>query len=126
MRRPWGSTANAVRAVLSDLGPMTRAEICRELGIERSCVSAVISRLHARGEMHIKSYVEEDECGHRYPRAVYELGKGKDAKKPGVNKGERARRYASNVRLRLTANSVFRLALTRREYLAKRVEVERR
>lgn len=114
-RKPWGSTANAVRTMLKDLGPMTRVEIQRELGIPRDRVSAVVSRLHSAGETHVSAYTYDDEVGHRYPRAVYAWGAGKDAKKPTPNKNEVGMRSQKVVRARIMTSSVFNLGLTRRQ-----------
>lgn len=115
MRRPWGATANAVRAMLQELGPMTRAEIQRELGIPRDRVSAVVSRLHAAGETHISEYTHDDENAVRYPRAVYSWGPGKDVKKPKVDRNAVGMRSQKVQRTRIQTSSVFNLGLTRRQ-----------
>lgn len=115
MRRPWGSTAGAVRAALQDLGPMTRAEIQREVKIPRDGVSAVVSRLHAAGEIHITAYTYDDEIAARYPRAVYSWGAGKDAKKPKSNRNANGMRSQKVARTKIQTSSVFNLGLTRRQ-----------
>lgn len=115
MRRPWGATASAVRAALEGLGPMTMAEICREIGVGRDGVSAVVSRLHAAGEVHVKDYTYDDESGRRYPRAVYALGAGSDARRPRRNKNAVGMRSQKLARARIMNSSVFNLALTRKQ-----------
>lgn len=115
MRRPWGATANAVRAMLQELGPMTRAEIQRELGIPRDRVSAVVSRIHAAGETHVSAYTYDDESAVRYPRAVYSWGPGKDVKKPKVDRNAVGMRSQKVQRTRIQTSSVFNLGLTRRQ-----------
>lgn len=115
MRRPWGATASAVRAMLQELGPMTRAEIQRELGLSRDRVSAVVSRLHTGGETHISTYTYDDEGAVRYPRAVYAWGPGQDAKKPKANKNAVGMRSQKVQRTRIQTSSVFNLGLTRRQ-----------
>ena len=115
MRRPWGSTANAVRAALRDLGPLTRAEVQRELALPRDHVSAVVSRLHAAGDVHIQTYTHDDEGCKRYPRAVYAWGAGVDAKKPKVDRNAVGMRSQKVTRVRIQTSSVFNLGLTRRQ-----------
>lgn len=115
MRRPWGATANAVRAMLQELGPMTMSEIQRELGISRDRVSAVVSRIHASGQTHVQAYTFDDESGKRYPRAVYAWGPGTDVKKPKANKNAVGMRSQKVQRTRIQTSSVFNLGLTRRQ-----------
>lgn len=115
MRRPFGSTANAIRALLRDFGPMTRIELQREVGIPRDRVSAVVSRIHTRGEIHIQSYTYDDESGRRYPRAIYAWGPGENAAKPKADKKEVGRRSKRVTRTRIMTSSVFNLGLTRQQ-----------
>jgi len=94
---------------------MTMAEICREINVERDGVSAVVSRLHAAGEIHVKEYTYDDESHRRYPRAVYALGEGKDARKPRRDKNAVGMRSQKEARARIMNSSVFNLALTRKQ-----------
>jgi len=120
MRRPWGATSSAVRATLQSLGPMTMADICREIGVGRDGVSAVVSRMKAAGEVYIQEYTHDDESGRRYPRAVYAFGEGKDARKPRANKNAVGMRAQKVARTRIQTSSVFNLGMTRRQCLEKR------
>lgn len=113
MRRPWGSTKAAVVAALAELGPLTRIEVCREVGLGREFVSAVLSRLHRSGEAHVAGYVFDDESGRRYPRAQYAIGPGKDAKRPPRKAAEVNVRSQRATRARIQTSSVFNLGLTR-------------
>lgn len=125
MRRPYGSTKAAVIAALRDLGPLTRAEICRELGLGREFVSAIVSRMHRASGIHIAGYVLDDECGKRYPRAQYALGQGKDAKRPTESASSTSSRSQKVRRIRIQTSSVFNLGLTRAQcWERKRVAVE--
>lgn len=112
-------------AAVRDLGPLTRAEICREVGIDRQFVSAVITRAHRQGLMHIAGYVMDDEVGRRYPRAQYALGPGKDAKRP-VQKPTATNIRSQRVRrTRIQTSSVFNLGLTRAQcWERRRVAIE--
>lgn len=125
MRRPYGSTKAAVIAALGELGPLTRIEVCRELGLGREFVSGVVSRLHRIGLVHISGYVLDDERGKRYPRAQYALGPGRDAKKPAESASKCSSRSQKVRRIRIQTSSVFNLGLTRAQcWERKRVAVE--
>jgi hypothetical protein len=99
---------------------MTMADICREIGVGRDGVSAVVSRMKAAGEIHIQEYTYDDESGRRYPRAVYAWGPRADAKKPRANKNAVGMRAQKVAHKRIQTSSVFNLALTRRQCRAMR------
>lgn len=120
MRRPWGSTKAAVIAALSELGPLTRTEICRELGLDRELVSSVISRVHLAGGLHIAGYVMDDEAARRYPRAQYAVGPGRDAKRPVSKKSRVSQASQKTRRTRIQTSSVFNLGLTRAQCWERR------
>lgn len=120
--RKYGYLVQQIEKILSDLGPMTGAEICQELGVAKSEVSAVISRMAKPSKtmpkrIYVLKYIHEHETHERrYPRAVYAIGDLEDKPKPKPNRRETVRRYNANRRKRLTGNSVFNLGLTRRIY----------
>lgn len=117
----YGETVSLILQALTDYGPMTRIEICDLLNSNRASVSAVMTRLNRAGpstpkRIYITSYVHDHEGQRRYPRAVYAIGDKPDAKHPGADPVGAKKRYNQRKRLRYTANSVFNLALTRRQY----------
>jgi hypothetical protein len=107
---------------LSDLGAMTGAELCQELGVEKAELSAVVSRMAKASKtlpkrLYIVGYTFEHEThDKRYPRAIYALGDLPDKPKPKPSRKDNVRRYTANKRKRLTGNSVFNLGLPRRIY----------
>jgi len=120
--RKFGELVSRIQKALAELGRMTGAELCQELEVSKSDLSAVISRMHRASKtlpkrLHIVGYIHEHETHERrYPRAIYALGDGIDKPKPKTSRKEIVRRYASNKRKRFTGNSVFNLGLTRRVY----------
>lgn len=120
--RKYGYLVQQIEKALSDLGAMTGAELCQELGVEKSELSAVVSRMAKPSKtlpkrIYIVGYTFEHEThDRRYPRAVYALGDLEDKPKPKPNRKETVRRYNDNKRKRLTGNSVFNLGLPRRIY----------
>lgn len=120
--RKYGSLVQQIEEALTDIGPMTSAEICQELGVTKSDISSIISRMSkptARlpKRLYITAYIYEHEThDRRYPRAVYALGDQEDKPKPKTSRKEIVRRYNANKRKRLTGNSVFNLATPRRIY----------
>jgi hypothetical protein len=124
MSAKWGSVTREVLRMLEEDGPMTRAEICKQLGRDKDDIAAVVTRLHKRSpeagkRVYVKEYVYDMEGERYYPRAVYALGDKQDAKKPVANQLEVKRRYRERHKKRYTANSVFNLALTRRQVEAR-------
>lgn len=100
---------------------MTPDEICRHIGIQRDHVSTILTRLRKPGKevpqrVYVVRYVDDAEGMRRYPRPVYALGNRINVKRPKPDKKEIRRRYNAKVRKLMTTNSVFNLALTRREY----------
>jgi hypothetical protein len=117
--QPPGKRVLAVIAALEDAGEMTRAEICRAMGVDRFIGSAVMSRMHKATPMipkriYIARWVYEDDVGgRRYPKAVFALGDKKDAPKPKpkLNKVSTAE-YRDKEQKRV--NSVFMWGQSRR------------
>lgn len=119
--RDWGSTVAKILAALKECGEMTPDEICRHIGIQRDHVSTILTRLRKPGKevpqrVYVVRYVDDAEGMRRYPRPVYALGNRINVKRPKPDKKEIRRRYNAKVRKLMTTNSVFNLALTRREY----------
>jgi predicted ArsR family transcriptional regulator len=119
--RDWGSTVTKILAALKECGEMTPDEICQHIDIQRDHVSTILTRLRRPGKqvpqrVYVVRYVSDAEGMRRYPRPVYALGRGINAKRPKSDKKEIKRRYNAKVRKLMTTNSVFNLALTRRQY----------
>lgn len=120
--RKYGTLVQQIEKALYDLGAMTGAELCQELGVEKAELSAVVSRMAKPSKtlpkrIYIVGYTFEHEThDRRYPRAIYALGDLEDKPKPKSNRKEVVRRYNANKRKRLTGNSVFNLGLPRRIY----------
>lgn len=115
MGRRTGTT-EAILRVLSELGPMTRAEICRELGSSAVNVSSLMSNLirdlpATPRRAHIREWVYDMEGQRPYPRAVYALGDKPNAKKPGPKKRtEVVNAYRARLKAKYRNSSVFNLA----------------
>jgi hypothetical protein len=120
--RKYGYLVQQIEKALSELGAMTGAELCQELGVEKAELSAVVSRMAKASKtlpkrLHIVGYTFEHEThDKRYPRAIYALGDLPDKPKPKPSRIDNVRRYTANKRKRLTGNSVFNLGLPRRIY----------
>ena len=123
MGRPNGNTARVLR-MLEELGPMTRAEICRELGPLDKNISALMSILireqpRRPRRVHICEWVYDMEGQRPYPRAVYALGDKPNAKRPKPKKRTTVvNEYRARLKTKYQANSVFNLARTQREIYA--------
>lgn len=120
-RIKYGATVSRIMELLSASGPMTCSELCRELGLDRQRVSAILTRMRKTTErmpkrIHITMYVHDDEGARRYPRAVYALGAHPDAKPPKATRQEVRRRSDKKRRMIQTTNFVFNLALPRRSF----------
>lgn len=90
-------------------GPVTPREAAVELSVGFAYCRVRFSNLHTEKKIHVTTYRRCEENGRLYPRAVYALGPGKDAKPPGpLSDAEYNRRYRSAVRGQV--NSVFALA----------------
>lgn len=88
---------------------MTSRDVAEALGIKHNYVRVICSVLHTSGRIHVSGYRREEVNGRLYPRAVYRLGAGVDAKRPKpLSDAEYNRRYRQ--RTRGMINSVFALA----------------
>lgn len=119
---PYGKTVQRILSVLEEFGPMTSTEVSEELGLSRSYVAPVMSRMRRRlktlpKRIYIKEYIHKLESGRIYPRAVYALGSKRDVHPPPVmtQQEKRKRAYRKNRNLN-TLNSVFNMAIPTREH----------
>jgi len=122
-KRSYGETVGKIIAALAECGEMTAKEICDHIRIKRDGVSTILTRMRrdlptTPKRVYVVRYVYDAEGLRRYPRPVYALGTEADAPKPKAPTPENRKRYRERLRLRMTANSVFNLGLTRREYTA--------
>lgn len=129
MKTERGAIVREVLRMLDEEGPMTRAEICRRLNREKDEIAAVVSRLNKRSpvagkRIHVKEYVYDMEGERTYPRALYAIGAAKDAPKPKPDQKEVKRRYWARSQIKLKANSVFNLGLSRAQLRAMRKKDE--
>lgn len=111
-----GASSHLVQGILAHLtehGQATQAELQRALGLSRNLTAAILFRLRKPcltlpQRIHIADWAHEDECGRRYPRPVFALGRGKDKPKPKRDTRANSRRYRERNKGQVT--SVFDLA----------------
>ena len=118
-----GAIVKQIMQMLDEDGPMTRAEICKRLGRPKDEIAAVVSRLNKRSpvagrRIYVKEYVYDMEGERNYPRALYAIGDKPNVKRPKSDKKEIKRRYWARSQLKLKANSVFNLGLSRAQLRA--------
>jgi hypothetical protein len=109
---------------LEQYGNQSRAELEMNAGIPKPIIAAIISRLNkdtprTGKQIHISHYVYDAEGARRYPRAVYALGAGIDAKKPKSSHLENRRRYESKKKAMYCMNSVFNMSKSRDQIRAE-------
>lgn len=129
MKIERGAIVKEIMRMLDEEGPMTRAEICRRLGRPKDEIAAVVSRLNKRSpvagkRIYVKEYVYDMEGERTYPRALYAIGDKPNAKRPESDKKKIKRRYWARAQLKLRANSVFNLGLSRAQLRAMRKKEE--
>lgn len=119
-KRNYGVSSHAILAALEHHGPQTRSELEQSCGIEKENISGVISRLHKETpnfgkRIYIIGYTNEAEgSGRTYPRAIYAIGDGEDAKKPKPKTRKEIRnKYDAKITNQFRMNSVFNMALNR-------------
>lgn len=103
-----------VLQLLEEYGPMTGAEIAEMTDMSRIDASTALLRLNRANSknpkrIHIIKWVEDHHGQRRYPRAVYALGDGSDAKKPKPDPNARKREYEARKKNRLKGSFVFNL-----------------
>lgn len=118
MKAGYGEIIAKIEQLLQEHGQLTSAEICTELGFNRSQGGAILSRMNKAGAMMPKriykvKYIYEHEGQRRYPRSVYALGDLPDAKKPKANPAQNSKRYRARANKKVA--SVFHLGLTYRQ-----------
>jgi hypothetical protein len=122
--RQYGESTTAVLNALRQCGPMTRVELDAATGISKSQLSPTVSRMNKNTpkvgkQIFIVDWVYDAEGGRRYPRAVYAIGNGEDARKPKANVKANKKRYEAKRRTMFSTNSVFNLGLTRDQVRAQ-------
>lgn len=114
----YGVRVQAIKMALEQYGPQSRAELEQTAVIPKELIAAVVSRMNRNTprigkQIHISHYVYDAEGARRYPRAVYALGAGVDAKKPVAPTKENKRRYEAKRKGWYAMNSVFNLGKSR-------------
>jgi len=109
---------------LEQYGNQSRAELEVNADIPKNLISAVLSRMNkccprVGKQIHITHYVYDAEGARRYPRAVYALGDGVDAKKPKAKTLENRRRYDAKKKGMYRMNSVFNMGKSRDQVRAE-------
>ena len=118
----WGANTDRILSLLEAEGPLTRAEIGQQLGIDRYNISAIVTRLLRGGKttgrrVHISDWLTQVKGERRYPRALIALGDGPDARKPPREAKATVRKRSNDKRrARNTMNFVFNLGVPRREF----------
>lgn len=120
--RPRGAIVDLILQALEQR-PMTRAELCEFTGIDHNVIAPVVTRMSKSSpqrpqRIHIKTYIDDLDGMKRYPRAVFALGKGINAKKPKRDPRANKRRYLQNLTSKMRCTSVFNLAMTQRQATA--------
>lgn len=123
--REYGSTVNKVLELLTEVGPLTGADLCEMIGVTHDNLSGVLYRLRkptktSPKRIYIKRYVFEYDNARRYPRPVFAIGDKPNANRPKPNRKEVRRRYDQAKKARFTMNSVFNMGLPRRIYLGEK------
>jgi hypothetical protein len=119
-KKLYGVRTQAILMALEQFGNQSRAELEINAGIPKELISAIVSRMNKRcprvgKQIHIKHYVYDAEGAKRYPRAVYALGDGVDAKKPKASHVENRRRYDAKKKAMYSMNSVFNMSKSREQ-----------
>ena len=120
--RPRGAIVDLILQALKQR-PMTRAELCEFTGIDHNIIAPVVTRMSKSSpqrpqRIHITTYIDELDGMKRYPRAVFAIGNGINARKPKRDPRATKRRYLQNLTTKLRGTSVFNLAMTQRQATA--------
>lgn len=123
-KKLYGVRTQAILTALEQYGNQSRAELEISAGIPKEIIAAIISRLNRRGpragkQIHIVGYVYDAEGARRYPRAIYAIGDGIDAKKPKASHLENRRRYEKKKNNMYRMNSVFNMGKSRDQIRAE-------
>lgn len=101
-------------------GPSTGAEIAKDLGRTPKDINSALLRMNkqqkeAPKRVHISAWTWDQEGARSYPRPIYTLGFGQDARKPTLKAKQSHRNYSKKVNYMFRKNFVFNLGLTSRE-----------
>lgn len=114
MTRAHGQTVQAVLQALRVIGPMTRNELCKEIGITRDRIGEILTRLRRPGKrpvrprlIHVVDYRYDEEGQKAYPRAIYALGDLPDKPAPRPMSGKMKQRAYWTRKRAQRINSVF-------------------
>lgn len=112
----YGVYVAKIERLLKQYGELTSAEICDELGMNRSQGGSILTRMNKElpripKRIYKAKYIYEHEGQRRYPRSVYMLGDLPDVKKPKADQKKNVERYRSNQKKKVA--SVFHLGLTK-------------
>ena len=123
-KKLYGVRTQAILMALEQYGNQSRAELEVTAGIKKELIAAIVSRMNKRTprtgkQIHIANYVYDAEGARRYPRAVYALGDGVDAKKPKASHLENRRRYDAKKNSMYRMNSVFNMGKSRDQIRAE-------
>ena len=124
MKVAYGVLVARIERLLRQHGELTSAEICDELGLDRTHGGGVLTRMNNASatlpkRIYKVKYIYEHENQRRYPRSVYALGDLPDAKKPKANSAANQKRYRARASKKVA--SVFHLGLTRSQKREMRV-----
>lgn len=131
MKRPnttgWGATTDRILLLLENES-LTKAEICRRLGLEHDQVANRLTHLKRASKrfpkrIYICGYTRHAISGRTYIRAVYALGDKPNKKseiKPYTLKERAANSYAKMMAAR--NNSIFNLTKTKREIIREKAQ----
>lgn len=104
-----------VVAILTELGPMTTLDLMEEFpGMSYHHMQVTVCRMRQKKKLHVGRWIQSlGEGKKRYPRPVWHLGEGKDAKKRKDTRKEVNQRYSKRRKARRAmVNSVFNLGLS--------------
>lgn len=104
-----------VIAILTELGPMTTLDLMEEFpGMSYHHMQVTVCRMRQKKKLHVGRWIQSlGEGKKRYPRPVWHLGEGKDAKKRKDTRKEVNQRYSKRRKARRAmVNSVFNLGLS--------------
>lgn len=121
----WGNTTDRILLLL-EKRPLTKHEICHQLGLKHDQVASVLTRLRkpskAFGQrIYIYDYTRTVTNGKTYLRAIYALGAEPDAERPRpYTSREKQNRSYHSIMTKLKTNSIFNLGKTRKELYEQR------
>ncbi|RQZ08924.1 hypothetical protein DF105_01070 [Burkholderia stagnalis] len=91
------TTRNAIKKLISDLGPLTAAEIAEELGMTLKAISSCLSTSRTGKRKHFYIVDHRPQVGvSGLPAGIYAVGNRKDAAPPPCDKKGTAARYYQN------------------------------